>query len=128
MPSTRPWRDVRDALFGQRLQHRAAVWHRGRFPDAAVEHVALKAMSELGEVADALMADARVNAARVDGDDETDVVAEAADVVIALLVMLGRWYPHRNLFREVLTKLVVLETPGAHPSARLPPPAPQETP
>lgn len=94
------------------LQARAANWHYLRFPEAEPEHVVLKSIEELGEVACALNQDLDKNAK--DDQGKGDVAAEAADVVITLLVLLGRWYPTRNLLEEVWRKLVTLETPGAH--------------
>ena len=97
------------------LQERAANWHRQRFPDADQYHVALKSMEELGEVAEALNSEAgRKSATATAGD----VVAEAADVIICMLVLVGRWRV-ADLLDAVDRKLVTLETAGAHRASLL---------
>ncbi len=109
------------------LQRRAGAWHRSRFPEAEQHHVALKAIEELGEVAEAVNAIAGVNSATANG--ALSVPAEAADVVIALMVLLDRWHT-ADLLVEVATKLLVLEDPGsghrsaARRAAGSPPPTP----
>lgn len=113
------------------LQRRAGAWHRARFPEAEQHHVALKAVEELGEVAEAANAIAGVNSATANG--ALSVPAEAADVVIALMVLLDRWHT-ADLLTEVATKLLILEDPGSgHRSAARrvssgsPPPTPGPT-
>jgi hypothetical protein len=94
-------------------------WHRERFPMAEMEHVALKACEEVGEVAKAVNGVAGMNSAAGGGD----VGAEAADVVITLLVLLGRWFPHVDLVGEVQARLAILTDPtSGHPAATIPSP------
>ncbi len=86
------------------------AWHRERFPTAGPEHVGLKLASEVGELCDEVC---------------TAVLApfgligkEAADVLICLLALLGRWYPSVDLLAEVRAKLAILTNPDSgHPSA-----------
>lgn len=96
------------------LNDRIIAWHTARFPNAEAVHVGLKLCSEAGEVADAIVGDSNVNSGTGDGD----VRAEAADVYIALTVLLGRWYD-TDLLAAVEAKLAILETPGAHKSSAL---------
>ena len=94
------------------LQERAARWHAARFPRCTVEDIALKAMSELGEVADAILAGGR-DAAHP--ERAGTVLAECADVAVTLLAICGRG-GHGDLLAAVDVKLRVLETPGGtHP-------------
>lgn len=94
---------------------RIIAWHEARFPAAQREHVALKLCSEAGEVADAINGEVGTTSATGKGN----VGEEAADVFIALTVLLGRWYPGVDLMAEVAKKVLILETPGAHKSASL---------
>ena len=83
------------------------------FPNATVERVALKLASEAGEVCDAVIAYASGN----EHPERADQVgAEAADVLIVLLVLLGRYFPEVDLAAEVDAKLTRLE--GRLASAR----------
>lgn len=81
------------------LQQRAAAWHEQAAPDASVSRVLIKAMEELGEVARAF-------------HGRGDIVAESADVVVALAVLVGRWYPDRDLLGEAEAKLDVMIADG----------------
>ncbi len=94
----------------QELSERIIAWHFARFPNAKCEHVSLKLCTETAEVADAVLSDVGMNGASGKGE----VALEAADVVIALTVLLGRWYCNVDLFEEVEKKITILETPGAH--------------
>lgn len=79
-----------------------------------MEHVALKTCEEAGEVAKAVNGQVGKNAATGGGD----VAGEAADVLITLLVLLGRWFPDVDLLVEVRAKLTILSDPtSGHPSA-----------
>lgn len=98
------------------LQDRAAAWHAARFPACTVEDIALKAMAELGEVADAVLAEGRDDA---HPERAGTVLAEAADVVVTLLAICGR-FGHGDLLGAVDAKLRVLETPGGTHPACLP--------
>jgi hypothetical protein len=92
------------------LASMAVSWHRRRFPAAGAMHVALKAVAELGEVVDAILP--------TDLGGKGDVGEESADVLICLLVMLGRFYPAVDLLAEVRAKLAILGNPDSgHPSA-----------
>lgn len=86
------------------LQHRVGTWHQERFPHAQMAHVALKGSEEMGEVASAVIGIAGVQSATGDGD----VVSEAADVVICMMVLLDRWFSHADLIEEVEKKLAIL--------------------
>jgi NTP pyrophosphatase (non-canonical NTP hydrolase) len=97
------------------LPARIVAWHTARFPAAQATHVGLKLCAEAGEVADAIVGDSGVNS----GTGAGDVGAEAADVFIALTVLLGRWYPDVDLMAEVERKVRLLETPGAHKSSAI---------
>jgi len=95
-----------------RLQDRAAAWHAARFPACTIEDIALKSTAELGEVADAILAEGR-DAAHP--ERAGTVMAEAADVVVTLLAICGR-FGHGDLLKAVDAKLSVLETRGgSHP-------------
>lgn len=98
------------------FQARAAIWHAARFPDCTAEDVALKAMAELGEVADAILACGR-DASHP--ERAGDVAAEAADVVITMLVLVGR-FTTDDLTAAVDAKLALLERPGGNHPASLP--------
>lgn len=90
-------------------------WHRDRFPAAGPEHVALKAASEVGELCDEVCTVA-MGAGSLTSSYE--VGREAADVVICLLALLGRWYPDVDLLAEVRAKLAILRNPDSgHRSA-----------
>jgi NTP pyrophosphatase (non-canonical NTP hydrolase) len=94
------------------MQDRAARWHAARFPRCTAEDIALKSMAELGEVADAILAEGR-DAAHP--ERAGTVLAESADVVVTLLALCGR-FGHGDLLAAVDAKLRVLETPGgSHP-------------
>ncbi|SRR6266705_2776759 len=97
------------------LQKRVVRWHKDRFPEAEAHHVALKAMAELGEVADSFLHDEGVNSATGEAGD--GVLGEAADVVIVLMTLVGRWMGD-DLLTAVEKKLSILETPGAHKASR----------
>ena len=94
------------------LQARTAAWHAARFPACTAEDIALKSMAELGEVADAVLAEGR-DAAHP--ERAGTVLAESADVLVTLLALCGR-FGHGDLLAAVDAKLQVLETPGGtHP-------------
>lgn len=96
------------------LQKRAGSWHRKRFPNARLELVALKLFEEGGEVASAVLADIGQNSATGDGD----VIVEAADVIICLMVLLDRWFDSSDVLAEVDRKLDILNDPTSrHRSA-----------
>jgi hypothetical protein len=97
------------------LAQRARAWHEERFPAAKPEHVTLKGCSEMGEVADAVLA--LVGTASATG--KGTLGEEAADVLISLMVLIERWHPEIDVLYEVGAKLLILETPGAHKSASL---------
>ena len=79
---------------------------------ARPEDIALKSMAELGEVADAILAEGR-DAAHP--ERAGTVLAESADVLVTLLALCGR-FGHGDLLAAVDAKLTILETPGgSHP-------------
>jgi L-alanine-DL-glutamate epimerase-like enolase superfamily enzyme len=90
---------------------RVPAWHEKRFPGASSVQMALKMCTEAGEVADAVLADTSQ-----EGYDtgKGDFGSEAADVIICLLALRGRYYPTVDLMAEIHHKLTMLETPGAH--------------
>lgn len=86
----------------QDLQERAGAWHLRRFPDALEEHVALKVCSEAGEVADAVIDQAGHNRNR-----NGDIVYESADLLNAILALVGRYHSSADLLTvasEILEK------------------------
>ena len=94
------------------IQDRAAAWHAARFPQCTAEDIALKSVAELGEVADAILAEGRDSS---HPERAGTVLAEAADVLVTLLALCGR-FGHGDLLDAVDAKLAVLETPGGpHP-------------
>ena len=98
------------------LQGIAVRWHKKRFPEAGPEHVTMKATEELGELAGAVNGRLGKNSPRARGD----VGEEAADVVITVLILLGRYYPEIDLKDEVARKLEILNNPASgHRSAAL---------
>ncbi len=100
------------------LQKAVADWHINRFPEAEPYHVMIKAMEELGEVASALNGDLAKNDGR---KREGSVPKEVGDVIICLMVLLGRWYPEHDALLEVMEKLNILTDPNSgHRSAALP--------
>jgi NTP pyrophosphatase (non-canonical NTP hydrolase) len=108
--------DLRTAA--QALQERIGAWHRSRFPTAQMEHVHIKASEELGEVAEAVNARAGHNWPT--GKPASSIEEEAADVVIALMVLVDRWCPGVDLLAEVERKVCVLEDPASgHRSSAL---------
>ncbi len=105
------------------LQAAVTLWQAQRFPLARMEHVALKACEEVGELASAILGHCAINSATGSGDVATgsgDVAAEAADVVICLYALLGRWFPDVNLEDEIRAKLDVLTDPASGHRSALP--------
>lgn len=103
---------------GSKLQEAVSAWHTNRFPEAEVYHVMIKAIEELGEVASALNGDLAKNDGR---SRDGSVPNEVGDVVICLMVLLGRWYPGHDVLDEVTKKLAILTDPNSgHRSAALP--------
>lgn len=99
------------------IQARAVEWHTKRFPAFVAERVALKLCEEAGEVGRAVN-DMHPDSATGRGD----VPSEAGDVLIALLVLLGRWFPDADLLVEAERKLDILtDCDSGHPSAAAPP-------
>jgi hypothetical protein len=106
---------VRVSMGGD-LQAQVGEWHAQRFPKAKAGHVYLKAVSELGELGDALLG------ADVDREEEEpatgDVLGEAADVVMTMLALIGRFLPDADLLGAVWAKLGILTDPdGTHRSS-----------
>lgn len=99
------------------IQEAVANWHIDRFPEAEAHHVMIKAMEELGEVASALNGDLAKNDGR---SRDGSVPNEVGDVMICLMVLLGRWYPGYDVIEEVGKKLAILTDPNSgHRSAAL---------
>lgn len=98
------------------LQLRAAQWHRERFPGASVHEPVLKAVAEMGELAEALLSTSGTNTAHPEVSED-EIGHEAADVVICLLVLMERFLNY-DLGLEVHRKLMILEDPDSgHPAA-----------
>lgn len=100
------------------LQQEIADWHEARFPEAQMEHVALKVCEEAGEVAKAINGVVGSNSATGGGD----VAGECADVLISMLALLGRWFPDVDLVHEAWQKVGILTNPdsGHRAAARRP--------
>jgi NTP pyrophosphatase (non-canonical NTP hydrolase) len=99
----------------EQLQRAVGRWHRERFPDALMEHVALKTAEEAGEVAKAVNGVVAVNASTPATTEQ--IAQEAADVVITLMVLLDRWTDH-DLLTHVSDKLAILQDPSSgHPAS-----------
>jgi NTP pyrophosphatase (non-canonical NTP hydrolase) len=105
-----PVTEMTDSI--ENLQVRLVAWHSSRFPEAGPEHVALKLCEEAGEVGRNVNSYAEVNDAH--GYEIGSVQAECADTLIAMLVLLGRWFPDGSLLEWLEQKVEILETPGAH--------------
>lgn len=87
------------------MQRRSVAWHNKRFPRATLEHVALKLAEEAGEVCGAVIAQAGTEHPERAGT----VLAEAAQVLNVLLVLLGRWFPDADLADAFDFELAELE-------------------
>lgn len=97
------------------LQADIGYWHRRRFPDATIEQVGLKLAEEAGEVAEAINAVIGGNSSRT--AKKSDIIEEAADVVIVAMVLLER-FAQADLLDAVSVKFAVLTDPnGGHPAA-----------
>jgi NTP pyrophosphatase (non-canonical NTP hydrolase) len=96
------------------LQERAVDWHIKRFPDAEAVHVALKMCEEAGEVCRALNGELGKNSATGYGD----VCCEVADVIIAAMVLAGRYY-NIDIAHDIDSKLKILTDPNSGHRARL---------
>lgn len=95
------------------LQDRAAAWHAARFPACTPEDIGLKAQAELGEVSDAILAERQRDGSHP--ERAGTILAEAADVLVTLLALCGR-FGYGDLLTAVSRKLALLETPGGdHP-------------
>lgn len=88
---------------GAHFQMTAAAWHTGRQPESHPSLLITKAVEELGEVGKAL-------------HGRGDMPAEAGDVIVALAILIGRWFPDRNVFDEARRKLAELQD-STHPYA-----------
>lgn len=95
------------------LQQLATKWHTQRFPDAIVFEVTTKAAEELGECAAEVLIDKAGSMNLKERPASTQAPAEAADVVLSLMVLLGRWYPGYDLIEEVAKKLDKLTDPNS---------------
>lgn len=95
------------------LQDRAAAWHAARYPACTAGDTGLKAMSELGEVADGILAGEGRDTSHP--ERAASVLRESADVLVTLLALCGR-FGYGDLLSAVAAKLAILETPGgSHP-------------
>lgn len=94
---------------------RAVAWHERRFPNAEPWFVGLKLGEECGEVQSAILGDHAGESATGSGDVEE----ETADVLIAMLVLLGRWYPDADLIDAADAKLATMSDPASTHRASL---------
>lgn len=100
------------------LQQRVAAWHADRFPAAQPYNVMLKAVEELGELAEAVNGTCTADLSDKVTARRGDVPDEAADVAVTLLVLLGRWFAPADLLEAVEAKLAILTDPDSgHRSA-----------
>jgi NTP pyrophosphatase (non-canonical NTP hydrolase) len=96
------------------LQEAAAEWHRRRYPDADMKGQITKTVEELGELARAVNALEHPELT-VPG---SAIQAEAADVLLCMYVLIGRWFPGFDLTDEARKKLAILNDPNSgHRSA-----------
>lgn len=84
------------------LETRLAAWHERHFPRASPAIIFAKLGEEFGELGQAL----------IEGDHDA-AVEEAADVAIVLSYLVRRLAPGTDLFREIESKLAMIE--GRHP-------------
>lgn len=96
------------------LQARLCDWHRERFPDADPFHIFAKLAEETGEVGKAMNGLLGETSATGGGD----VLEEAADVVISVMVLVGRCYGG-DVLEAVERKLAVLNDPNSGHRAAL---------
>ena len=95
------------------LQTRVAAWHARRFPTAGAAELGLKASSEVGELCEALQAVIDDREPR----DGHDAAYEAADVLVVILALVGRYFPGRDLLAETEARVTRFENPnGGHRS------------
>lgn len=91
-----------------KLQQLCGKWHKQKFPLATNIEVALKAAEEMGEVAQEVLGDSSNNSFPERGGHTPE---EAADVAITLFVLLERFYPGRDLLKEVQKKMDIMTDP-----------------
>jgi NTP pyrophosphatase (non-canonical NTP hydrolase) len=87
--------------FGLEFQMRCAAWRTAKFPDdeGSVSWVIAKAAEELGELSRAIIGEHEHR------PDRGDPVHEAAQVVLVIASLVGRFYPDRNLLEEAYDEL-----------------------
>lgn len=95
------------------LQELVTRWHTQMFPDAIVFEVTTKASEELGECSAEVLIDKAGSMNLKEKPLNTNAPAEAADVVICLMALLGRWYPGYDLMEEVAKKMLKLTDPNS---------------
>lgn len=88
------------------LQVRAGTWHARRRPHSSPYRHAVKAMSTMGELAEAL--DYAAANPFVPSRNRR-VVGAAVEVVVAMLVLIGRWWPDEDLLGAVAERLDQIE-------------------
>lgn len=98
------------------LQQRVARWHATRFPGAGPFEILGKATEELGEVANEVNERCSADAG-YDGDG-SGMEGEAADLVIVLMALVGR-FGNGDLLDFVEAKLAVLTDPESGHRAAL---------
>lgn len=97
------------------LQQRSGLWHRERFPYVRPDNIALKIAEEAGELCSA------VNGSINPSYGKGDVGGEAADVVLAVMALIDRFYPWVDLGAEIEKKYAVLiDRTSSHPSSLRP--------
>ena len=85
------------------LQARTVAWSQRAHETAKPADFLAKAVEELGETARAVISDQNGRPNR------GDAPAEAAQVVVVLLGLIGRYYPGRDLLVEVAAEITRLE-------------------
>lgn len=92
---------------------RWVAWHEARFPESTALLVAGKLVEEIGELWSALLVEDGRTTAKTDGD----VLAEAANALGCLIVLVHRW-GYGDLFAEMRRQLDDLMSPtSAHRSS-----------
>jgi NTP pyrophosphatase (non-canonical NTP hydrolase) len=82
------------------LQSRSTAWRAQHYPDCTPTDVVAKLFEEGGELARAIIGDLEGR------PDRGDVGQEAAQVVLVVLSLVGRFYPDIDVLAEVNAELL----------------------
>lgn len=82
-----------------KIQAGCVVWHKAVHPNKEVLDLLAKLTEEVGEVARALVGELEGRPGR------GDVCDEAAECVLVLATLVGRFYPHRDLLVDAAAEL-----------------------